>query len=76
MSRATNVRPLLRQVPLSSVWPPLPGQCYCTMSAGQWDDTLSAAADAGFVLLEVIDEPETDPGFVIVAAYRLDPSRN
>jgi len=60
-------RAQLRKVPLSSIWPPLPGVCYCTMAVDQWDDTLSAAADAGFVLLEVVEDE------VIVAAYRKQP---
>lgn len=57
-------RPPLAAVPLSAVLPPRPGQCYATMSEGQWDVTLRAFYDVGFVLLE-LDDAERP-----VAAYR------
>jgi hypothetical protein len=42
----------LHTVPLSTVTFG-PGQCIITMSTGQWDGTLSAAYDAGWILLEL-----------------------
>ena len=52
------MEPVLREVPLQSVLPFVPGQCYCTMSPGQWDTMLQAAYDLDFVLLELDDEEE------------------
>jgi hypothetical protein len=46
----------LAEVPLEEVWPPRPGLCYMTMSAGQWDVTLETAYSAGWVLVEVDDD--------------------
>ena len=49
-------RPALREVPLASVWPPVKGECYVTMSAHQWDGLLAAAYGVGWVLVEVNDD--------------------
>jgi len=54
----------LRSVPLASVWPIRLGTLYITMSKGQWDETLAAAYDDGWVLI-VVDDDEKP-----VAAFR------
>ena len=62
----TLLRPKLAEVSLSSVWPPQAGRAvaYATMSVGQWDETLHAAYDLGYVLLELDDQEN------IVRAYK------
>jgi len=49
----TKSRPKLAEVPLSTVWPPRPGQLTVTMSQGQWDAALEDAYESGFTLIEV-----------------------
>ena len=67
----TALRPELSPVPLPSVLPFRAGVAYATMSVGQWDETLRALYDAGYVLLELDDDERP------VAAYRRpDPERN
>ena len=63
---ATADRPRLAEIPLETVWPPRADapRCYATMSVGQWDSTVAAAYDIGYVLLE-LDDSET-----ILRAYR------
>jgi hypothetical protein len=53
----------IRKVPLSSVVIGS-GVCIITMSIGQWDETLRAAYDCGYVLLELDDNEQP------VAAYK------
>lgn len=43
----------LRALPLDNVLPLRPGAVYITMADGQWDATLAAAYEAGWILLEV-----------------------
>jgi hypothetical protein len=50
------------------VLPLRPGCCYLTMSQNQWDATLHAGYDAGWILLELDDDERP------VAAYRRPPS--
>jgi hypothetical protein len=63
---ATATRPRLAEIPLASVWPPRADapRCYATMSVGQWDGTVAAAYDAGYVLLELDDDEN------VLRAYR------
>jgi hypothetical protein len=63
MNRQTKTRPRLRQVPVASVFPPRPGDCFITLSIGQWDGLLAQAYKAGWVLLELDDDED------IVRAY-------
>jgi hypothetical protein len=49
----TSRRPKLTELPLRDVWPPRPGLAYMTLSPGQWDATLQATYDLGYVLVEV-----------------------
>lgn len=49
-------RPILREIPLSEAVPMKPGQCYMTLSPGQWDGLLSAAYADGWTLLELDEE--------------------
>ena len=63
-SIATLNRPPIRRIALASVWPPLPGEVYLTMSPSQWDATLAAAYDADCILVEVDDDERP------VAAYQ------
>ena len=60
-------RPPLRAVPLADLLPlgVRPG-VVMTMSRGQWDDTLAASYEPGFVLLELDDNEQP------VAAYQRD----
>jgi hypothetical protein len=60
----------LHPVPLAEVWPPRPGNAILliTMGVGQWDATLLAAYEAGWVLLELDDDEQP------VRAYRKAPS--
>jgi hypothetical protein len=46
----------LDEVPLASVWPPIAGECYATMSPDQWDDMLAAVYASGWILVEVNDD--------------------
>lgn len=55
----TTHRPPLREVRLTSVWPPRKGQCYCTLSEGQaWDAILDACYATAWILLELNDEEQ------------------
>ena len=47
----TAKRPKLRTVPLTAVLPLRAGLAYITCSPGQWDNLLSEAYGAGWVLL-------------------------
>lgn len=58
-----TARPPLRAIPLAEGWLKA-GEVTITMSTGQWDATLAASYEAGFVLLE-LDEEERP-----VAAYQ------
>jgi hypothetical protein len=58
LQRASSPRPPLREVPLQSVLPFKHGQCYATMSPGQWDTALEAAYDLGFIMLELDDDEQ------------------
>ena len=62
----TFSRSQLAEVPLWSVWPPRPGACLATMSAGHWDGLLAAA----WTLLEVDDDERA------ARAYRQTPEMN
>jgi hypothetical protein len=64
MTTTATRRPRLAEVPLASVWPPQHPRCYATMSIGQWDSTLQAAYDLGYVLLELDDDER------VLRAYR------
>ena len=58
------MRKTLNRVPMSDVLPPRRGLCYATKLVDQWDDTLQAAYDLGFVILELDNEERP------VRAYR------
>lgn len=49
----TRNQPRLAEVSLATVWPPRPGLSYMTLSPGQWDSTLDAAYQLGYILVEI-----------------------
>lgn len=51
-------RPVLHEVPLSTVWPPQKAEVYITIDVGAWDDLIENSYNTGFVLLEM-DANET-----------------
>lgn len=57
-------RPLLVQIPLDMSKIVMPGTLSCTMSIGQWDETLMAFYDIGATLIELDDNERP------IAAYR------
>ena len=46
------IRPELNQVPLPNPFP-VKGECYMTVSPGQWDELLNEAYNRGWTLLEI-----------------------
>lgn len=48
-------RPVLHEIPLSEAVPMKPGQCYMTLSPGQWDGLLQSAYQDNWILLELDD---------------------
>jgi hypothetical protein len=71
MPTKSILRPRLWPIPLASVLPPHPGQCFITMSECQWDELLAEAYGAGWILLEV------DSNENVRRAYRRrDPETN
>jgi len=56
----------LREVPLTTALQSLhtrPPTCFITMARGQWDAMLSAAYDAGWVLIEVDDNEQPQAAY-------------